>query len=301
MTQKYVRFSDLFSVKEFAADFSRLGKDYILTRFEGNTVPSAQTSSPFRFDGLTILLTFSGVESISVNMTKYEVPKNAFVIIAPESIINSEDVDSASLSAYMLFLSADFLESINIDTSIIGMNYVSRRRMSPVIELTNDEAELLRKYLDLLHLNASCNDLSPMTRSIGRNIVAALMYQLIEFGNRHVEPEEAEPNYSRRVNYVHEFMRLVKRFYRTERSVGFYAEKLFISPKYLSLIIKETTGRSAAQWIAEHVILEAKNMLRFSGKNIQQIAYDLNFTNQSSFGKYFKHITGMSPSEFQKS
>ncbi|MCM1503825.1 MAG: helix-turn-helix domain-containing protein [Muribaculum sp.] len=301
MTQQYVKFSDLFSIKEFATDFSRLGKDYILTRFESNALPSVHTSNPFRFDGLTILLSFGGLNHITVNMTRYDVPQNAFIIIPPESIINADDVNSEELSAYMLFLSTDFLESINIDTSVIGMSYTRRQHTSPVLSLANDEAELLRKYLDLLHLNASCNDSSPMTRSIGRNLVAALMYQLIEFGNRHVEPEENEPTYSRRVNYVHEFMRLVKRYYRTERSVGFYAEKLFISPKYLSLIIKETTGRSAAQWIAEHVILEAKNMLRFSGKNIQQIAYDLNFTNQSSFGKYFKHMTGMSPSEFQKS
>lgn len=83
--------------------------------------------------------------------------------------------------------------------------------------------------------------------------------------------------------------------------VSFYAEKLFISPKYLSLIIKESIGRSAAEVIDEYVILEAKNLLRFSGKNIQQVAYELNFPNQSSFGKYFKHLTGMSPSEFQRS
>lgn len=301
MIQQSVKFSDLISVKEFATDYSRMGKDYILTRFEADTLPSPHMSSPFRFDGLTILLTFGGIKQISINMETHEVPQNAFIIIFPESIINVGDFDRNSFSAYMLFLATDFLESINIDTTVIGMNYTRKNRINPIMGLTNDESNMLRKYLDLLHLNASCNDSSPFTRSIGRNLVAALMYQLIEFGNRHVEPEEVEPTRSRRVNYVHEFIRLVKKFYRTERSVGFYADKLFISPKYLSLIIKETTGKSAAQWIAEHVILEAKNMLRFSGKNIQQIAYDLNFTNQSSFGKYFKHMTGMSPSEFQKS
>ena len=83
--------------------------------------------------------------------------------------------------------------------------------------------------------------------------------------------------------------------------MAFYASKLFISPKYLSLIVKETTGKSAARWIDEFVLMEAKNMLRYSGKNIQQVAYALNFSNQSSFGKYFKHLTGMSPTEYQKS
>ena len=85
------------------------------------------------------------------------------------------------------------------------------------------------------------------------------------------------------------------------RSVAFYAGKLFISPKYLSLIIKESTGKSATDVIDSYVVLEAKNLLRFSGKNIQQVAYELNFPNQSSFGKYFKHLTGMSPSEYQRS
>ncbi|MDE7032691.1 MAG: helix-turn-helix domain-containing protein, partial [Muribaculaceae bacterium] len=53
--------------------------------------------------------------------------------------------------------------------------------------------------------------------------------------------------------------------------------------------------------IDDRVIMEARNLLRYSGKNIQQVAYMLNFSNQSSFGKYFKHLTGMSPTEYQKS
>ena len=84
-------------------------------------------------------------------------------------------------------------------------------------------------------------------------------------------------------------------------SISVRSDKLFISPKYLSLLVKEATGRSAANWIDEYVIMEAKNMLRFSGRNIQQVTYDLNFPNQSSFGKYFKHLTGMSPTQYQRS
>ena len=67
------------------------------------------------------------------------------------------------------------------------------------------------------------------------------------------------------------------------------------------MLVKEATGRSATEWIDEFVIIEAKNLLRFSGKNIQQVAYALNFPNQSSFGKYFKRLTGISPMAYQKS
>ena len=86
------------------------------------------------------------------------------------------------------------------------------------------------------------------------------------------------------MSYVHEFGRLVHKYFRKERSVAFYADKLFISPKYLSLLVKEATGRSAANWIDEYVIMEAKNMLRFSGRNIQQVTYDLNFLTSHRSG-----------------
>ena len=86
-----------------------------------------------------------------------------------------------------------------------------------------------------------------------------------------------------------------------ERSVTFYAEKLCITPKYFSTLIKKQTGKSAAQWIDDYVILEAKNLLKFSGMSIQEIAYHLNFSTQSFFGKYFKHQTGLSPSEYRSS
>ena len=115
-----------------------------------------------------------------------------------------------------------------------------------------------------------------------------------------IEVRDLDNSGSRRSSYVHDFMRLVHLHYTRERSVNFYASQLFISPKYLSLLVKEATGRSAARWIDHFVITEAKNLLRFSGKNVQQVAYALNFSNQSSFGKYFKHLTGMSPTEYQK-
>ena len=129
--------------------------------------------------------------------------------------------------------------------------------------------------------------------------MAAAAYQIMAFGEAENIDDNDQKPHSRKLSYVKTFLRLVRANHRKERSIGFYADKMFISPKYLSLIIKESTGRSAAEWIDQYVIQEAKNLLRYSGKNVQQVAYELNFTNQSSFGKYFKHLTGMSPTQFQ--
>ena len=95
-------------------------------------------------------------------------------------------------------------------------------------------------------------------------------------------------------------MKTVFLHYKQERSISFYAEKLCLTPKYLSSVIKQATGKLAGTWIDECVILEAKTQLKCSGKSIQQIAEELNFANQSFFGKYFKHHTGMSPSKYKE-
>ncbi|WP_288736647.1 helix-turn-helix domain-containing protein, partial [uncultured Parabacteroides sp.] len=96
------------------------------------------------------------------------------------------------------------------------------------------------------------------------------------------------------------FMQTVLENYKQERSVAFYADKLCVTAKYLSLISKEVSGQPAGNWIDEYVILEAKTLLKSSQMSIQEIADSLNFANQSFFGKYFKHHTGISPKEYRK-
>lgn len=79
----------------------------------------------------------------------------------------------------------------------------------------------------------------------------------------------------------------------------FYANKLCLTPKYLSKLVKQASGRSAPDWIDEFVILEAKNMLKYSNMPIKEIVFRLNFPNQSFFYRFFKTHTGMTPSEYR--
>jgi AraC-like DNA-binding protein len=97
------------------------------------------------------------------------------------------------------------------------------------------------------------------------------------------------------------FMRLVMDQHIQHRTVGFYAEQLNLTPKYLSKIIKTASGRSAPEWIDSYVILEANNLLKYSTTPIEEIVYKLNFPNQSVFYKFFKSRTGMTPSEYRNS
>lgn len=297
-----IQLSQLTQIKKYSSEYSNLDENFIFSRITPETLRPQNIPRPMRINGLSMILCLNGSFSVDVNLDHYEVRANSFFSIGPDSIIKFNEVDNEQLDAYVIFISIEFVKDLNIDINALNLTRLSEKH-EPVFHMTADEAAILRKYLDLIHINASTNETAIYKRNIARCLMASLIYQMMQFADKRqpTEPIAKSPSASRRVNYVRDFMMLVQKHHCQQRSVSFYASKLFISAKYLSLIIKESTGRSAAEWIDEYVILEAKNLLRYSGKNIQQVAYDLNFTNQSSFGKYFKHLTGMSPSEFQRS
>jgi AraC-like DNA-binding protein len=99
---------------------------------------------------------------------------------------------------------------------------------------------------------------------------------------------------------LRDFTDLLKEHIMTETSVGFYAEKLCISKKYLSLIVKNKTRVSIGTIISIIRMETASRMLRDPEMTIQQIASAMSFSDQSSFGKFFKKHTGMSPLKYRQ-
>jgi len=85
-----------------------------------------------------------------------------------------------------------------------------------------------------------------------------------------------------------------------QRSVEYYADSLNVTRKYLSEVIKKNSGKTASEWITEIVIQEAKVLLQNKSLTINQISDELNFQNQSAFGRFFKNHTGISPLEYRK-
>ncbi|MDE7407318.1 MAG: helix-turn-helix domain-containing protein [Muribaculaceae bacterium] len=295
---------ELISLKHFSSLFTRLGDDYIFAHILPGQAP-VYDNTTIRFDGIMIIHAVHGEGALTINMENVNIRPNILLIAGPNSIINAQNLWQSDVECYTLFVSTAFIRDINFEMNLLHTAHMVDRH-TPILNLDDTEATLISKYFELIHLNTRINntpDGETYARSISRNIIASLMYQLITLSRRRQPVEQyITERYQRshKHNYARDFIRLVQENFRRERSVSYYADRLFISSKYLSLVIKEITGRSAASWIDDYVILEAKNLLRYSGKNVQQVAYELNFSNQSSFGKYFKHLTGMSPSAFQR-
>lgn len=261
-------------------------------------------SEAFRFNGLIILLVKGGCVSFSINMEDHLLEKGQMCVVGQNSTIRFDNPDDSNLDAFMLLVSDEFAKDLNFEILVLNQMPITARSSS-VFSLGRDDFRLLWHHLSLLEDNSRQNlesDYEVWAKGISRSLLTATLYQSMLTGLRaqtQFASKRSESKCSRKVLYCHEFIRLVRKHFREHHNVAFYARQMCISDRYLSVVIKENTGRSAAAIIDEHIILEAKNLLRFSGKNIQQVSYELNFPTQSSFGKFFKHLTGMSPSQFQ--
>jgi AraC-like DNA-binding protein len=167
----------------------------------------------------------------------------------------------------------------------------------PNITVTNEEMHVLVEYYSMLFRKAAHAD-NFYKKEICQGIILSLFY---EFYNlyRHKTPH-VDVTENRKEEVFEQFLRVLSETFRKERSVNYYANKLFLTSKHLSRVVKEISGKTAGEWIDDFVILEAKALLRSSEKSIQEISEALHFANQSFFGKYFKHHTGMSPKEYRR-
>ena len=105
---------------------------------------------------------------------------------------------------------------------------------------------------------------------------------------------------SRSERLLFDFMELLYKEYRNHRRVSYYARRLSVTPRHLSTVIRQTSGRSASRWIEEYITLEARALLREGTMTVKQIAYELHFNDPSLFSKYFSRVTGLSPEAYRR-
>lgn len=250
---------------------------------------------PCRLDAVVLAVCNGGHATAEINLTRYEVTPGMSVVSLPENVIQVSHL-SEDFQGYVIVVSLDFLRSVQIDLKNVLPLYMQIKN-HPCVEFQPRALAEIGRFYELLQ---QCADDTHSKRrtDIIKGLVSALMYKICDELERLALPVE-EVAGNRREALFMQFLDLLTEHHSQQRSVGFYASRLHITPKYMSSLIKEVSGRSAAQWIDEYVILEAKSLLKYSDLSIQEIAYRLNFSTQSFFGKYFKQHTGMSPGQYK--
>lgn len=166
----------------------------------------------------------------------------------------------------------------------------------PCIAVTADELQAFEEYHSFLWSKVKLKD-NPYRKEITQGLLMALFYEIYDIYQGHAVKERT-PKAARKI-CSNASSGTCTSLQRGEERV-LYADKMFLTPKHLSTVVKEVSGKTAGEWIDSLVILEAKAMLKSSEQSIQEIADELHFANQSFFGKYFKHHTGFSPKEYRK-
>lgn len=254
-----------------------------------------RTNSPIRVLGLTIALCVEGDGEVGIGVKKFKFSKNCLMLLNPNQYVHSLS-SSEPVKIMAIGCNLEMIESIMPKISGL-LPLLIHNPIESVSLLSEENSKDIQEYMMLIGEKLKAVD-SPLKRTKISNLIQALLCEIIE--KHYVSKEGIEKPQTRKEEILSKFILEILQNFRSERSVAFYADKLCVTPKHLSAVAKDITGHTAGELIDHYVIMEAKIMLAETALTIQEISNKLNFANQSFFGKYFKHLTGYSPSEFRK-
>ncbi len=292
------------SIKRFKNRFpdmpgAALGDDLLIADLRYDKALSV-FKYPFRFDGYIIIFCISGRIQLEVNLDAFQVGSNSLVLNVPGNIIRVSGVetDERNLHFIVVAMSKSFMSGVRFDFNRL-FNESMALLDNPCITLDRSERRLCREYLDLASVLLT-SDIQNKKEAIGA-LISSISYVLGSIWTGKLTAAERKPHApsAKAKNVYDQFLRLVTDYHTSERNMKFYADRLCLTPKYLSKLVKTVSGRSAPDWIDAFVILEAKNLLKYSDLSIKQIVAKLNFPNQSVFYKFFKSHTGKTPSQYR--
>lgn len=251
--------------------------------------------APVRVLGLTIALCLEGEGEVGIGVKKYRFCKNSLMLLNPNQYVQSLSSND-SVRIISIGCNLEIIETIMPKISGL-LPLLIHNPIESVNQLSEDNSKIIQEYMKLISSKLQAPD-TPLKRTKISNLLQALLCEIIEIHS--VSSDGFEKPNSRKEEILSKFILEVLQNFRKERSVSFYADRLCVTPKHLSAVAKEITSHTASELIDHYVIMEAKIMLAETALTIQEISNKLNFANQSFFGKYFKHLTGYSPSEFRK-
>lgn len=255
-------------------------------------------SYPTAVNRVIILLCVSGTMRIQINLAEYNVDRNTLLTIFPGSLCEIKKYDK-DLGFKYLYFSPDFSLALNTPREIDFVEYVSKY---PTLKLTDRQFDCLSEFHSFL-LTQYQREKHPYEILLSQNLLASFMteYVSLYYPLLHGDTAKGIESKNHDEELFWQLIKLLREHIKEERTVIFYANKMYLSPKYLSQRIKKVSGRSIMEWINNVTIIYIKSMLKTTNLTILQIADEMNFPNSSFLGSYFKKHTGITPLKYRKS
>lgn len=254
--------------------------------------PTIPLHLPYRGDYYKISLCLGGTAELQANLETYAVSSGCLIVATPDVIKQWRHMDE-EYETLSVFFTKDFITTNNAATGNLGFlvspaSYVLQLAAADAASIAASFRFLQQKYITP---NAQRDN-------ILRNLLNSLLF---EIGALYDQQPAARPARATRGRVlVAAFRQLVQAHGASARTVGFYAASLCITPKHLTEVVKEATGRTASDWIAEAVVLEAKALLQNPALSVGQVAAGLRFVDQFAFSRFFKKSTGLSPTAYRQ-
>ena len=251
---------------------------------------------PRRMNFILIGLCTQGTVKYRMDMQERTITPGHMLIASERHVIDQYEA-SPDVEGLVMMISLSFYNEIVNNVSDLSTLFLFSHN-HPVFELPAQYQTVFKSYFDVIKQRVK-NTENRFRHDLVRALMLALFYEL---SSVIADFQQVSTNRQTRADIIFTtFIKMVEENSRQERRVGWYAQQLCITPKYLSEMVKQVSRRTPNEWIDSYVTLEARLLLKNTTMTIKQIAEELNFPNQSFLGKYFKEHVGMSPSEYRKS
>ena len=267
-------------------------KNFIISDTD-KKVPAFLLEYPHTLDGIAFSICVRGCARFKLNMLEVVVEPGTIVTILPNSIIEPVE-KSADFFLEALLFSFDFISDLRLPSDF---NIVEKIEQNPCLHVSQKEIDNLLKFHSFIVEQYNRRE-HPNRQIIAKCLLFAL---IAEIGTLYSTVERDVEKKTHAEKMTSRFYTLLRKHYKEERNISFYADKMCMSPKYLTSTIKMLTGKSVMMWIHEAVISIAKVELKSSDKTVLQISDELNFADASLFCRFFRKYTGMSPKEYRDS
>lgn len=249
----------------------------------------------FRSDYFHLIFVEYGEATVNINLTEYHVKKNDFLLSSPFDIKRLIKFTDCKIST--ILFTSDFLEKTDLLKSTNDVLTYFTSKYSPQWTLDQNDSAIVRKNMKELAEKQESMTPHPYGKELLYLSFTSFLYEIAALAQKYAQ--SITKNISRKENLVISFTTLVVTNFKKERSLQFYASELNITAKYLTETLKEITGKTAGEIIESFVIQEAKMLLNNPELSISEIAEELNFSDQSFFGKFFKRCSGVSPKNYR--
>tara|TARA_R110002050_G_scaffold233063_3_gene368800 strand:+ start:27119 stop:28030 length:912 start_codon:yes stop_codon:yes gene_type:complete len=296
LKKAYIKKHTISDIIEILGDTHQT--DGLHVHLSKNKFEKIPLSYPFRSDNYAFLLVVSGTIKIQLNLITYTLESNEMISIKSQTITHFLEM-SNNLEIIGISFTVDFiLKNSFKKTDLNALGFFTSNSI-PKLKLLKDEMKTSVSLSKLLEKNNSFSSQKVFFKEEIINYTFGLLMYHYASIYRNTYPN-LDANLTRQEELILRFLNILNENLKKERTVQFYADVLCITSGHLSKVLKKVSGKTANQLIDEAVIMEAKILLGNPSLSIAEVTHELQFSDQSFFGKYFKKHTGFSPSEFRK-